>query len=179
MKVSAVERGILPPDPVAPDSLPQLKRQQTNPSRWNGATWPAFVTQLEASGVRVFQDRGTCATFVTDAGGLSFGMPHGVVTARSALEISAILRAAQTHRVPVTTRGGGLTTEGETVAYGGLLLDMTGLSRVLHVDRERLLVRTQENLVLLTVPPAALKPGSYRVTLVGKNSSRTWTLQVH
>jgi len=41
-----------------------------------------------------------------------------------------------------------------------------------------LLTRTRENLVLVTVPPGTLKPGNYRVTLAGKNSSRTWTLRV-
>jgi len=46
-------------------------------------------------------------------------------------------------RVPVTVRGGGLTTEGESVAFGGVLLDMTGMSRVLHIDRAALTVRTQ------------------------------------
>jgi hypothetical protein len=40
-------------------------------------------------------------------------------------------------------RGGGLTTEGESVAYGGVLLDMTGMSRVLKIDAEALTVRTE------------------------------------
>ena len=43
----------------------------------------------------------------------------------------------------MTVRGGGLTTEGESVAYGGVLLDMTGMSRVLHIDATALTVRTQ------------------------------------
>jgi hypothetical protein len=42
-----------------------------------------------------------------------------------------------------------------------------------------LLTRTRETLILLTVPPATLKPGRYQVTLAGRNSSRSWTLQVH
>jgi FAD/FMN-containing dehydrogenase len=65
------------------------------------------------------------------------------VIARSAAQIAALLRAAQCYQVPVTVRGGGLTTEGESVAFGGVLLDMTGMSRVLHIDREALTVRTE------------------------------------
>ena len=42
-----------------------------------------------------------------------------------------------------------------------------------------LLSRTRETVGLLTVPAGALKPGRYQVTLVGAQSSRTWTLQVH
>lgn len=42
-----------------------------------------------------------------------------------------------------------------------------------------LLTRTRENIILLTIPAGALKPGSYHVTLAGQNASRAWTLQVH
>lgn len=42
----------------------------------------------------------------------------------------------------------------------------------------QLLSRTTDNVVELTVPAGALKPGRYRVTLVGQRASRTWTLQV-
>ena len=42
-----------------------------------------------------------------------------------------------------------------------------------------MLTRSRESLVALTIPAGVLKPGRYRVTLAGKNSSRTWTLQVH
>ena len=42
-----------------------------------------------------------------------------------------------------------------------------------------LIARSRENLILLTVPPATLKPGHYRVTSPLNPASRTWTLQVH
>jgi hypothetical protein len=38
--------------------------------------------------------------------------------------------------------------------------------------------RTRENIIVLTVPPRALKPGTYRVTLIGQNASRAWSLQL-
>jgi glycolate oxidase len=85
----------------------------------------------------VVESAATRGIFATDAGGTAYGMPHGVVVAKSAAQVSALLKAAQAHRVPVTARGGGLTTEGESVAYGGVLLDMSGMSRVLKIDRGR------------------------------------------
>jgi FAD/FMN-containing dehydrogenase len=93
--------------------------------------------------VEVIEDAPTRGTFATDAGGTAYGMPHGVVIARSAAQISALLKAAQAHRVPVTVRGGGLTTQGESIAFGGVLLDMTGMSRVISVDKDRLTARTE------------------------------------
>ncbi|MSU66061.1 MAG: hypothetical protein EXS38_08195 [Opitutus sp.] len=42
----------------------------------------------------------------------------------------------------------------------------------------QLLTRTLDNVVLITVPPGALKPGRYQVTLTGQRSSRSWSLQL-
>lgn len=131
------------PDHVAPDSLQGIKRQQTNPARWQAGGWREFCAALAAQGVEVIEERSTRGIFATDAGGTAYGMPHGVVIARSAAQISILLKTAQAHRVPVTVRGGGLTTEGESIAYGGVLLDMAGMSRVLAVDKNERSVRTE------------------------------------
>ncbi len=42
-----------------------------------------------------------------------------------------------------------------------------------------LLARSRESVVLVTLPPGTLKPGTYKVTVVGERASRTWALQVH
>ena len=129
--------------PVGPDSLTQIKRQQTNPARWNGANWNGFAAALRASGVELLESLAACGAFATDAGGTAYGMPHGVVIARDAGQISSLLKTAQQHGVPVTVRGGGLTTEGESVAFGGVLLDMTGMSRVKNIDSAALTARVE------------------------------------
>ena len=130
-------------DHVAPDSLVGIRRQQTNAGRWAGEGWREFRAALAAQGVELLEEPSTRGIFATDAGGTAYGLAHGVVIARSAAQVAALLKAAQIHRVPVTVRGGGLTTEGESVAYGGVLLDMTGMSRVVAVDEAKLEVRTQ------------------------------------
>ena len=159
MELPVIEPGDIPPDPVAPDALRGIKRQQTNPSRWNGAGWIAFVEALRSAGTEVIEQPAVRGTFVTDAGGTAYGMPHGVVIARSAEQISTLLRTAQSHRVPVTVRGGGLTTEGESVAFGGLLLDMSGMSRVLRIDKEGLTVRTEAGIFWHSLAEALRRQG--------------------
>ncbi len=42
-----------------------------------------------------------------------------------------------------------------------------------------LLARTRESAILLTAPGGSIKPGAYRVTLIGQRTSRAWALQVH
>ena len=140
---SATLKSSLPSDAVAVDSMPEIPRQQTNAARWQGESWAAFAAALSEAGIELREQRHHKGIYVTDAGGLAHGLPHGVVVARSAEQIASLMTLAQTFAVPVTTRGGGLTTEGESVAYGGVLLDMTGMSRVLEVNGEALTVRTQ------------------------------------
>ena len=128
---------------VGADSLLGIQRQQTNAARWNGEGWDAFAAVLQTCDIELRLNITARGAYATDAGGTAYGLPHGVVIARSSAQIASLFNAAQRYRVPITVRGGGLTTEGESVAYGGVLLDMTGMSRVLQVDRDALTVRTE------------------------------------
>jgi len=141
-------------DPVAPDSLEGVPRLQTNPARWQGQSWDDFCDALSRDNVEVLQSSVDRKLFATDAGGVAFGVPRGVVRPGSEYDVSAVLRAAQQHRVPVTVRGGGLTTEGESVAFGGLLLDVSSLNRVLAIDPDAGTVRTEAGIFWHTLAEA-------------------------
>ena len=141
-------------DPVAPDSLDGIPRRQTNPARWQGHSWDDFCDALSRDNVEVLQSSVDRKLFVTDAGGVAFGVPNGVVRPSSEVDVSAVLRAAQQYRVPVTVRGGGLTTEGESVAFGGLLLDVSSLNRVLAIDPDAGTVRTEAGIFWHTLAEA-------------------------
>ena len=78
----AIEPGTLGACPVAPDALLGVKRQQTNPSRWNGQGWQEFAAAIRAGGIELREQIAARGTFATDAGGTAYGMPHGVVVAR-------------------------------------------------------------------------------------------------
>jgi len=65
---------------------------------------------------------------------------------------------------------------------GGAQLYLRGEEIYIVPDFERLtgglLARTRENLIHLTVPAGAFKPGQYRVVLLGARASRSWRLDV-
>jgi hypothetical protein len=44
---------------------------------------------------------------------------------------------------------------------------------------EGLIARTRAAVIRIRVPPGTIPAGTYRVTLVGAESSKSWTLQVH
>ena len=77
---------------------------------------------------------GLRAAYRTDGGHLVFGTPDAIVHARTPEDVAETLRHAQRTGTPVTCRGGGLTTEGESVARRGILLDVKGLHRFLECD---------------------------------------------
>jgi FAD/FMN-containing dehydrogenase len=79
-------------------------------------------------------DRAARACYRTDAGQIVYGFPDAVAHARSPEDVADLLRIAQRDQMPVTCRGGGLTTEGESVASRGVLLDLKGMHRLLECD---------------------------------------------
>lgn len=61
-------------------------------------------------------------------------LPAAVVVADSAATVSAAMRVASSHRVPVTVRGGGVGYVGGCVpARGGIVLAMSGMNRILEI----------------------------------------------
>ena len=76
------------------------------------------------------------ACYRTDGGQLLYGTPDAVVHARTPQDVAETLRHAQATRTPVTCRGGGLTTEGESIARKGILLDLKPMNRLLECDGE-------------------------------------------
>ena len=79
-------------------------------------------------------DRAARACYRTDGGQIVYGFADSVVHVRAPEDVAEVLRAAQRDRIPVTCRGGGLTTGGESVTAHGILLDLKGLSRLLECD---------------------------------------------
>src|ERR1700691_4147701 len=62
-------------------------------------------------------------------------MADVVVQPKSEDEIAAVVTAVVRHRIPLTLRGGGTGNYGQSVPLkGGVLLDMTGINKILAVE---------------------------------------------
>jgi glycolate oxidase len=74
--------------------------------------------------------------------------PDVVVRARSADEISRILRVASVQSIPVTPRGLGTSLSGGSVPiYGGIVLSMERMDRLLEVDQDNLMAVVEPGIV--------------------------------
>ncbi len=111
-------------------------------------------------------------------------LPEVVVQARNVHDVSATLAFAYEQRVPVTPRGAATGQAGGALpARGGIVLDMSGMNRVVELDARNLQVFVQPGIVHadlnaylarfgLIFPP---DPGSSRMCTVGgmvSNNSR-------
>ena len=69
------------------------------------------------------------------AAGEPLGRPELVAVPRDEAGVSAVLELTDAHRVPVVPWGGGSGTQGGAVpVQGGLLLDLSGLDRIVDID---------------------------------------------
>ncbi|MFZ4439207.1 MAG: FAD-binding oxidoreductase [Syntrophales bacterium] len=71
-------------------------------------------------------------------------LPDFVVHPESAAEISRILKVANRFRLPVIPYGGGTGSQGGTVPlFGGIMLDLKKMNRIIRIDEKSLTVTAQ------------------------------------
>ena len=70
----------------------------------------------------------------TDRSGAVGAPPRAVVEARSVAEVRAAAEWAHRHRVPLVARGAGSGLAGGALADGALVIDLSGLNRILEID---------------------------------------------
>ncbi len=75
-------------------------------------------------------------------------VPEVVVRATSSQQVAGVFRLAQRERVPVTPRGAGYGLSGGAVPiYGGIVLSLERMNRILEIDRENLMVTVEPGVI--------------------------------
>lgn len=74
--------------------------------------------------------------------------PEVVVRVTSAGQVSEVLKLAQRQRVPVTPRGAGYGLSGGAVpVYGGIVLSLEKMNRILEIDTDNLMVIVEPGVI--------------------------------
>lgn len=90
---------------------------------------------------------------------LSF-LPEVVVKPGTAAEVSEILRFCNTHRIPVTPRGGGTGLSGGALpVFGGVVLSLERMNRVLEIDQQNLQATVEAGVITEVLINAAAAHG--------------------
>ena len=98
--------------------------------------------------------------------------PEAVVRPRTTAEVSALMKYAYEHNIPVTPRGSGTGLVGGSVSlYGGIMLDMTAMKRIFEIDREHLTMTVEPGVLLMEIPPAIQGMGLFYPPDPGEKSA--------
>ncbi len=113
-----------------------------------------------------------------DATPLYQAMPDAVIRCADAAQVGAVMKICSRYCVPVVPRGSGTNLSAGTVPVkGGLVLDLSGLKRIVEIDQENLTVTVEPGVVTkqlhaavealgLFYPP---DPGSLVISTLGGN----------
>ena len=86
--------------------------------------------------------------------------PEAVVFPADAGEVAAIVRLANRELLPLIPRGGGTGLSGGTVpVYGGIVIDLSRLNRILKIDAAARYVITEPAVLTLDIQKAAAEYG--------------------
>lgn len=121
----------------------------------------------------------TIVSGLTDRSGLlATGVPADVVVADSVADVQRTLRRAHAARIPVVPRGAGSGLAGGAVASeGAIVLDVSGLNRILDIDPVDAVARVEPGVITADLDRAARAhglffapdPGSVGISTVGGN----------
>ena len=114
-----------------------------------------------------------------ELGGIA-SMPEVLVRVRSTADVSAVMKYAYEHTIPVTVRGSGTGLVGAAVPiHGGILLETTKMNKILALDENNLTVTVQPGVLLMELSAFAEKndflyppdPGEKSATIGGNIST--------
>ncbi|HKG56557.1 MAG TPA: FAD-linked oxidase C-terminal domain-containing protein [Candidatus Limnocylindrales bacterium] len=109
---------------------------------------------------------------------LAAGLPLAVALPETTSEVSALVRLAAQHRIPVVPRGAGTgLSGGATGIEGGLTIALTRMNRILEIDGGNLCVVTQPGIINAELKKRvaaeglfyAPDPASYEMCSIGGN----------
>lgn len=89
-------------------------------------------------------------------------MPEVVVKPNSTEEVSLIMKLAAKNRIPVTPRGAGTGLSGGAVPiYGGILLSVENMNRILEIDLDNLMVVVEPGRITADINEALQEHGLF------------------
>jgi glycolate oxidase len=121
-----------------------------------------YIEELKAivGEANVYTGRIDCIGFSRDMS-VHEGVPEAVAFARTAEEVSRVVKVAAAHKIPVIARGAGTSVTGAALAArGGILLDLSRMNRVLEINHSDGYVIVEPGIICNALN-AALEPSHF------------------
>ena len=99
-------------------------------------------------------------------------LPEVVVKPENTGSVAKILRLANERNIPVTPRGGGTGISGGAVPiYGGIVLSLERMNKILEIDRDNFVATVEPGVILSDLYQAVEEQGLYYPLYPGETSS--------
>lgn len=100
----------------------------------------------------ILLNKETISEYAHDESSIEPHFPEVVVRVKDTNEVSQILNLAKEEKVPVTPRGGGTgLTGGSIPIYGGILLSLEKMNRILELDEENLTLTVEPGVLIMDI----------------------------
>ncbi len=99
--------------------------------------------------------------YLTDFIGRTVGTADAYVKAADESDVKAVLKTAYENRINVVVRGAGTNLTGATIPEGGIVLDLSGMNRILELDENTLTVTVEPGVVLSDLKSYVKERGYY------------------
>lgn len=87
--------------------------------------------------------------YLTDGLGIKYGKAEVLVFAVSENDVKNVIDFANKHKIDVTVRGAGTGLTGATIPiYGGIILDLSKMNKIIEFDEENLTVTVEPGVLL-------------------------------
>jgi glycolate oxidase len=99
-------------------------------------------------------------------------IPEVVVKPENSTAVAGILKLANENRIPVTPRGGGTgLSGGATPIYGGIVLSLEKMNKILEIDKDNFVATVEAGVILSDLYQAAAEQGFYYPLYPGEASA--------
>lgn len=99
-------------------------------------------------------------------------LPEVVVKPENAGSVAKILKLADERNIPVTPRGGGTGLSGGAVPiYGGVVLSLEGMNRILEIDKDNFVATVEPGVTISNFNQAVAEHGLYYPLYPGELSA--------
>jgi len=123
----------------------------------------------------VFSDRVECLSYSRDMS-VHQGIPDAIVFPSTTEQVSAIMKLASEHKIPIIARGTGTSVTGAVLAIkGGLILDLHLMNNIIEINKKDFYARIETGVICDVLNQALAKdnlmfppnPGSEVIATIG------------
>ncbi len=106
------------------------------------------LKELLVDGGTVLLGSDISPNLLSDFIGQDIGFAEAYVKVASGAEVGSVVKFAASHDQPITIRGAGTNLVGSTIPHGGIVLDVSGLNRILELDEENRTILVEPGVLL-------------------------------